>query len=101
MIEARGILPHLAFLKRGESSCGCLSIDASLHLMRVAHEAFLKRGESSCGCLSINASLHLMRVAHEMLVLSGGALGTPWTFPEDFLFSGVLHEELSTMGTWR
>jgi hypothetical protein len=42
----------------------------------------------------IDASLHLMRVAHE-------ALGTPWTFPEDFLFLGVLREELSTMGTWR
>jgi hypothetical protein len=30
-----------------------------------------------------------------------GALGIPWTFSEDFLFSGVLREELSTMDTWR
>jgi hypothetical protein len=30
-----------------------------------------------------------------------GALGTPWKFSEDFLFSSVLREELSTMGTWR
>jgi hypothetical protein len=30
-----------------------------------------------------------------------GALGTPWNFSKDFLFSGVLREELSTTGTWR
>jgi hypothetical protein len=42
----------------------------------------------------------LVRVAHEALVLSG-CLGHTLDFSEDFLFSGVLREELSTMGTWR
>jgi hypothetical protein len=64
--------------------------------------AFLKRGESWL-LQMLSASTRLdayVRDAHEAPVL-GGCLGHTLEFSEKFLFSGVLCEELSTMGTWR
>jgi hypothetical protein len=51
----------------------------------------------------LSASMRLdayVRDAHEASVL-GGCLGHTLEFSKDFLFSGVIREELSTTGTWR
>jgi hypothetical protein len=49
----------------------------------------------------IDASLHPREGSHEVRVLNGCLGHTSDFFLEDFLFSGVLREELSTTGTWR
>jgi hypothetical protein len=64
--------------------------------------AFLEQGESWL-LRMLSASTRLdayVRDTHKASIL-GGCLGHTLEFSKDFLFSGVLREELSTTGTWR